>query len=375
MNMKTTVTRQELFDLVWAKPTTHVATEYGVLPIAVLRACKALGVPWPSAGHWSRVKHGRPPPRPALGPPPAGAPATADLRNWMPRSRQAKEVVRPQLGLRAEEAPVKWHPVIQKTRAAFRGGTPDYKYGTLITNADHPHLRLVVTRSSLDRALAAMNQLVWILERNGFTFVMPEKGETVIKLVYVSTSTVLDFFLKEDIERSERTPTPEEKKSIYLFDRWSYRGTGRLRLNISEYYPEGARKSWGDGKNAKLEDKLIDAGPDFAICAQGKHAHELEMAERQRRWDEEERLRRLAEEKKRKEEERRAVLFTASQNWSRIEGLRAFRVACEARLRSTRKGEALKPQQEEWLRWVDLVIQETDPLTAGFLKRLEDTPS
>lgn len=150
------------------------------------------------------------------------------------------------------------------------------------------------------------------------------------------------------------------------------RRRSQLRLIINEYHPEGARKSWGDGKNTKLEDKLVDAAPDFAVCAQGKHEQELAWQEQRRRWEEEARLRREQEERERKEKERRETLLEAAKNWRKAEGLQAFRVACEARLRSTSPDGALNQLQAGWLEWVDGVIRDTNPLTAGFLKRLEE---
>ena len=230
-----------------------------------------------------------------------------------------------------------------------------------------------VTRPTIDRALLLLNKLAWLLERQGFTFQMPEKGNTQIELVHAATGTALAFLIKEEVERYQRELRPDEKEKepLYIWDRWRYRATGRLKLIINEYHPEGVQKSWGDGKNTKLEDKLADAAPGFMLCAQGKHAQELEWAERQRRWDEEARLRREEEERKRMEDERRSVLFTAAKKWSDAECLKAFRGACEARLRSVTADGVLAEQQDGWLRWVDVVIAETNPLSAGFLRRRE----
>jgi hypothetical protein len=272
-----------------------------------------------------------------------------------------------------EIAPIKWHVAVQKTRSAHRGGAVDYKYGTLNGKPGHVHLRLSVTRGCLDRGLQLLNQLAWLLEEAGFKFVMPEAGKTLIKLVYGSSETELEFSLRENVERYERELKPEEKgrDRDYIWDRWKYRPTGQLRLHIAEYYPRGGQKSWSDGKNTRLETKLADAVTAFAVCAKEKHVRELEAQTRQLRWKEEERLRQEAEARKRKEAERRTVLVTAATNWSTAQRLRAFRGACEARLRRTTPDGALTKPQDDWLGWVDQVITDTDPLTAGFLRALE----
>ncbi len=289
------------------------------------------------------------------------------------RRRRAKEEPDSVSLAAVADAPIKWHAAVQKTRAAYRGGDVDRKYGTLYPKSEYSHLSLSVTPGCLDRGLQLLNQLASLLENNGFTFEAPEKGKTQIRLVYAATATEVGFFIKEEVERYERELKPEEKgKDLhYIWDRWRYKPTGKLRLIITEFHPEGARKSWGDGKNTKLEDKLVDAGPDFVVCAQGKRAQQLEWAERERRWEEEARLRREAEAREREEKDRREVLFGAAKNWRETEQLQAFRVACEARLRRNSPDGALNQLQTGWLEWVDAVIRDTNPLTAGFLKRLE----
>lgn len=368
--------RNDLYELVWAKPATQIARDLAVTPALVLRACKLLNVPRPTTGHWVKLEHGQTPPRPALPSVEPGAMVSVTLDQLRQRKRaEVAEAPPPPSPTAAEEESGKWHFAVRKSKTALRGGIVDNKYGTIIPKRDHHHLNISVTRASMDRALLLLNQLAWRLEELGFIFKAPKQGESLFSLIYGPTDTELTFLLREEVERYERELKPEEKNKdpIFIWNRWLHRPTGRLRLQINEYHPPGAQKSWGDGKNTKLEDKLADAAPGFVLCAQGKHAQHLEWAERQRRWDEEARQRREAEERKRKEDERRATLFTAAKNWSHATALRAFRAACEARLRSASQGGVLSKPQEDWLAWVDVVIEESDPLTSGFLKRLEAT--
>jgi hypothetical protein len=274
----------------------------------------------------------------------------------------------------AEEETTKWHVAVQKTKTALRAGTINDKYGTIIPKREHPHLSISISRACIDRALLVLNQLAWQLEEMEFNFKAPEQGNSQFTLIYKPTGTELSFLLKEEVERYERELTPEEKsKSIsYIWDRWRHRPTGRLRLLLNEYHPQGCQKSWGEGKNTKLEDKLTDAASGFVFCAQGKHAQHVEWAERDRRWEEAARQRREAEERKKKEDERRAVLFSAAKKWSNTTELKAFRAACETRFRSAAPDGTPTKLQDDWLAWVDRVIEESDPLTSGFLKRLEE---
>ncbi len=52
------MTRAELHALVWSKPMTEIACEYGVRDQHVAKACDAHDIPRPRPGHWQRLAHG-----------------------------------------------------------------------------------------------------------------------------------------------------------------------------------------------------------------------------------------------------------------------------------------------------------------------------
>ncbi|KUM26982.1 hypothetical protein AU467_18620 [Mesorhizobium loti] len=53
------MTRAELYDLVWSKPMTEIARQYGIRDQHVAQACDAYDIARPRAGHWQRVEHGK----------------------------------------------------------------------------------------------------------------------------------------------------------------------------------------------------------------------------------------------------------------------------------------------------------------------------
>ncbi len=48
---------EELRQLVWDIPTTHIARLYGVSDKAIEKRCKALGITKPARGYWTRLAH------------------------------------------------------------------------------------------------------------------------------------------------------------------------------------------------------------------------------------------------------------------------------------------------------------------------------
>lgn len=63
---KFSVTREDLYILVWKMPTTQVAKILGVSDVAVAKRCKKLNVPKPPRGYWAKVQSGLSPEIPPL---------------------------------------------------------------------------------------------------------------------------------------------------------------------------------------------------------------------------------------------------------------------------------------------------------------------
>jgi hypothetical protein len=60
------ITREKLYEEVWAEPMTKVAARYNVSSSFLARVCKGLNVPRPERGYWAKLAVGKAPPKPAL---------------------------------------------------------------------------------------------------------------------------------------------------------------------------------------------------------------------------------------------------------------------------------------------------------------------
>lgn len=65
--MRRTLSREELFALVWERPTCEVAKEIGISDVALTKLCKRLQVPKPPRGYWAKVQAGQTPRQAPLG--------------------------------------------------------------------------------------------------------------------------------------------------------------------------------------------------------------------------------------------------------------------------------------------------------------------
>jgi hypothetical protein len=60
------ISREELYQLVWAEPMLQVAAQFGVSSSYMARVCTAMNVPRPERGYWAKLTFGQPIPRPGL---------------------------------------------------------------------------------------------------------------------------------------------------------------------------------------------------------------------------------------------------------------------------------------------------------------------
>src|ERR1700733_3381070 len=60
--------RAALYELVWAKPVTHVARDFGISDVAIRKICIKHNIPTPPLGYWAKLLHGKKVGRPPLPP-------------------------------------------------------------------------------------------------------------------------------------------------------------------------------------------------------------------------------------------------------------------------------------------------------------------
>jgi hypothetical protein len=58
MDQDKEITREELHQLVWSKPTRTLAKEFGISDVGLAKICRKLGVKKPPRGYWAKVASG-----------------------------------------------------------------------------------------------------------------------------------------------------------------------------------------------------------------------------------------------------------------------------------------------------------------------------
>ena len=58
-NQRQTLSRQDLYDAVWAKPMREVSRDLGVSDVGLAKLCRRHAIPTPERGYWSKLRHGK----------------------------------------------------------------------------------------------------------------------------------------------------------------------------------------------------------------------------------------------------------------------------------------------------------------------------
>ena len=160
------VTRNDLYDLVWSTPITQVARTFGISDVALAKICKKLAVPRPERGHWQRVRAGHKVKPRQLGPKPPGVPdeiLVAESRRATPAVQAAKAqavaaVDRAEVRSNLRSA----HPLVRATADALRNN-PIKRDGALYPRGTDT-LDLRVSKDTITRSLLIYDALIRALE-------------------------------------------------------------------------------------------------------------------------------------------------------------------------------------------------------------------
>jgi hypothetical protein len=131
MNQDREITREELHQLVWSKPTRIAAKEFYLSDVGLAKICRKLGEKKPPRGYWAKVASGLRVTKPRLGALPVGCVSKAVIRAKPETEQMVKPIPRdevPEISIRDNLQGCS--RLITATRVELGKARPD-KYGCL----------------------------------------------------------------------------------------------------------------------------------------------------------------------------------------------------------------------------------------------------
>jgi hypothetical protein len=357
----TTLTRRELYDLVWATPMIKLAEQFGLSDVGLTKVCDRHRVPTPPRGYWAKQSAGKSIKQTIfteVDDPFLNRIEIASSRDRLPEpvreiverrraerkrapSPQQARLIKPIDGLAVAEP----HPAIRATAKALRGANLS---PAGVIEAVGPGLCGVsASRDNVERIVRFLDRLARTCEQRHLLLV-PAGNR-------VSVSVGKDEVTFEIKEKTRQAPhgltqaeiAAEEKRrrrsarSTHRSSSWDdYEmfapapprfdvvRTGEFGLEIHGW-GDGLQRSWRDGKFQTLEtliDGIVD-GLEAHIAAHKHHREARERAEAERQ--ELARRRGLAKARRERESNRRVLLSKLIRAERQAKQIRSWISACE----------------------------------------------
>lgn len=366
------LTREQLYELVWSEPMLKVAARYDVSSSYMARVCTLLNVPRPERGYWAKLAVGKAPPKPPL---PEARPGDESVwtKGGGPFSKKDRALPRPpskrhKRKIKPTASKLKNHPLINGAKRHFEKQLYVHDVGYL-KPTKKLLVDLVVTKPCLDRALSFANELFLSLESKGNHVVIAPKSEEFKResfekhevpknynyhtlwspwrctVVYIGTVaiglTIAEMSEEVEVRYVNGKYIPEKDyvkskrrrySSSYTWTTSKEYPTGRLLLQAySPYYRANWAKSWKEAKEGDLRKQikaivksLERATPKIArLIEEGERQAEIERKEweaQQEQWHKEREEKLAAEALKQSQKE----LFQIIDTWAEANRIENF---------------------------------------------------
>ena len=368
-----TITREELYEEVWKKPITTLATEYGLSDVGLAKVCKRHSIPMPGRGYWTKKAHGKKlPKKPKL-------PKLSDKHNHLLSVQiHPKDNIHQQLPIIDEitafekdetnkitvdfEADLT-HPIVIKTAKSLKSSKENHK-GLHEPKAKNC-LSISICRDSIDRSLHIMDALLLALDERGATYTtVHDRYYDADLLAVVLDGISLIIKLEENVKRVKHIFSEAEERRVardhwyrFKLPEYDYIPTGELTLKLDSAWRYDGRKSWSDAKVQRIENHLND----FIITLQKAaiKLRQLDEEDKQREFK-----RKLAKQKKQefelaKSEEQKKFdnLLKDCENWHLSQQLREYIDAIKHK--SIPKNN--DTNTKDWIEWATTHANRLDP--------------
>lgn len=357
-----TLTRDELYALVWQTPVATLAQQFGVSGRGLGKICRRLHVPVPPRGYWARKAAGQPITTIPLPAAPTGTRLQVTITHCEP-TRPAP--VQSEAEQRLSEAIRNASTIAVPKRLT----SPHHIIGRWL-NAHEFEIRearrlgwRLPRISELDRRrMIIFNVLFRELEKHGFE----AKGELPRGVWLEIDGEKVELLCEEHVKQIRRPLTDEEKAAMLFYSGQKFRqehiATGSLKFKIKTFIAYGVPVEWRDDTKS-LEDCL---GEIVAVLVQAAPI----LRKRRQRREEEESRRRQAEHRRyldrqarELDEQRWQHLVEIAKSWEECELVRKF-IDAVTRIPTEREltGDL---NEQDWMAWVQKKLSSADPLTKG----------
>jgi hypothetical protein len=375
-------TREELYELVWSKPITHFAKQFGLSDVAIHKICKKHDIPTPPLGWWAKHAAGKPVKRTALPQKDGDAPtkiviADAQFTSEAVHLRAARETARVAAdSMPSREAPM--DPVVRQTLAALRKLKPSDR--GILSLSEPGLVKCEVAATSIERVGHALNRLAQAAGAHGFALIGGKSGA-----IFEGAPESVGISVAEPYRRMKHVLTPKEEASLAAWEKkrdravkfdswgdiafsrptfpeWDYHPTGQLALELERVYVregQSPRSAFRDGKTQRVEEMAADIAVGIVVVSAATHAERLRREVEENRAEQARRRREDAARAKYIQERREGALAEVLNDVEKLERARRILGLLNDQLTPS------EPRTAAFLEWASMHIAGLEMATSS----------
>ncbi len=351
--VKITVTRKDLYDLVWSEPMSSLSKKYKISDAGLRKICIGMSIPLPRAGHWENLRAGEPVSITPLPTTYDGEPsATLTLRKETDSQSQQENPVQELQEIPGDNSniSVPERPSLPDKRilAARASLTEKKRYiDKGLVNTYRDQLDIKVAPENVGRALRFMDSIIKAVEARGHSLQIQDN----------TTYVVIDN-QRMKISLRERLKTGPGKTD---WGSKEYHPTGKLYFKLDSYpYAE-----WRDGMKL-LEEQFPEIVTRLEMQGKELLAEQLQWKKIREEQENEERLKREFRQRKEKELDDFKKILQEASRWHQAKMLRNYINAIEEKTLADNAIPGELNNRLEWARkkadWYDPMVEAEDEL-------------
>ncbi|MEX0331496.1 MAG: hypothetical protein AB3N64_08755 [Puniceicoccaceae bacterium] len=360
-----TISRKSLYKRIWSTPITKLSKEYGLSDVGLAKICRKHDIPRPPRGYWAKLAAGHKLKREPL-PKGENVDISIDIGLNKDRRKRAEEAVQvkreglAQIAPSVEKAKEKTHPLAARFLKMLPNAKVDKNGLSEMSRVDLP--RILVSLECGERLAEFLSQVFYAVQDLGIKLGRDlDTGELLMK----RDGFDVGLFIEELIERQEREPTEEEKRTpSWEWDLRIWVPTGKMRVHLESSHRFWGRKSWKEGKRKTLIEfvpevvqRIDEVLTDMEERRLAEIRREKEREEAEKRYREQQRIREHMGMIKEALIARERTLVRAARLWEESERIMRFAQEVEDRWSPD-----ITEERYQWLFWARNVACKMDPL-------------
>jgi hypothetical protein len=357
-----TLTRVELYNMVWLTPMLTLSKKYSISDVGLRKMCKRMNIPVPKAGHWAKVRVGKPVRILKLPSDFSGdnevtlkirsQDGTDSQHHIMERKQLLAQIMNdPSLPLTVPDRLTNPDKMVIAARKSLIKEKRNYTHYKGIVHTVNGELNIRVSPANIDRALIFFDTLIKLVRARGHK----------LEILGYKTYAIID-------EQQIEVRIVEKAKMVKIDDRWGstqFHPSGILTFRFERFLKD----EWISGSKP-LEEQLPSILVKLEIEAQRAKEEHRQIDEWHQQQEEKKRLKEEHKQRIEKEWSDFKELIKQAKRLQRVTFLRQYLDVVEKRAKTEGKIDDHFVHWIEWARakadWYDPLLNREDELLGFF---------